>query len=247
MESTGIADQVQLSVETAELLRRGNKGHWLKPRKEAIEAKGKGRLETYFLAVDEQGHLVARRSASAAAGSNVSGEDSSSVTSSSSVVDSLGQVFTESFDKTAKRNRIAEWTVEVMTVLLKEIELRRLATNTRGDSFQTLHQLEQATSFKKGDQTVIGEVCDIVELPENDEMAARKEARLQLNDIELGDKVVQELRVYIQTIASMYRENGKSSSLLACSLFRLWFPSCLSRTFLSHTLVLSLRIHHRLS
>ena len=49
IESTGEANAVHLSSETAHLLELAGKGDWLSPRKDAVEAKGKGELKTYWL------------------------------------------------------------------------------------------------------------------------------------------------------------------------------------------------------
>jgi Adenylate and Guanylate cyclase catalytic domain len=45
MESNGIRDKVQLSQSTADILMTAGKGHWIKPREELIEAKGKGSMQ----------------------------------------------------------------------------------------------------------------------------------------------------------------------------------------------------------
>ena len=52
MESNGIKGKIHVSEQTAAALRRGGKGHWLTPRVDKIEAKGKGLLQTYFVSVD---------------------------------------------------------------------------------------------------------------------------------------------------------------------------------------------------
>jgi class 3 adenylate cyclase len=43
MESTGLKNQIQLSNDTADLLRAAGKGKWLVAREEKIVAKGKGK------------------------------------------------------------------------------------------------------------------------------------------------------------------------------------------------------------
>jgi class 3 adenylate cyclase len=48
MESTGQAGKIQLSEETAELLRIDNKGGWLTMREDKVAAKGKGTLQTWW-------------------------------------------------------------------------------------------------------------------------------------------------------------------------------------------------------
>lgn len=48
MESNSLPGRIHVSAETAELLRAANKGTWVTPREGGIEAKGKGRLETFW-------------------------------------------------------------------------------------------------------------------------------------------------------------------------------------------------------
>jgi hypothetical protein len=42
MESAGIANKIQLSQQTANLLEEAGKGHWLIARDDRIKAAGKG-------------------------------------------------------------------------------------------------------------------------------------------------------------------------------------------------------------
>ena len=49
MESTGQKGRIQLSQETADLLVKAGKGSWLEERRDMVEAKGKGTLQTYWL------------------------------------------------------------------------------------------------------------------------------------------------------------------------------------------------------
>jgi hypothetical protein len=49
MESTGIANCIQISQETADLLASANKSHWFKERDGKTAAKGKGELVSYHM------------------------------------------------------------------------------------------------------------------------------------------------------------------------------------------------------
>jgi hypothetical protein len=49
MESTGSINKIHLSKETAELLIGAGKAHWVMSREDLVEAKGKGRLQTFWL------------------------------------------------------------------------------------------------------------------------------------------------------------------------------------------------------
>lgn len=49
IESNGFKNRIHVSAETAELLCRAGKSHWVTPRRDKIEAKGKGLLQTYWV------------------------------------------------------------------------------------------------------------------------------------------------------------------------------------------------------
>ncbi len=51
MESTGLRDRIHISQDTADLLIAAGKSKWLTPRKEKVVAKGKGEMQTYWVAV----------------------------------------------------------------------------------------------------------------------------------------------------------------------------------------------------
>jgi hypothetical protein len=48
MESNSERNRIQVSQSTADLLIADGKGHWLTPRKDLVNAKGKGLLQTYW-------------------------------------------------------------------------------------------------------------------------------------------------------------------------------------------------------
>lgn len=49
MESTGIAGKIQVSQETADLIHRAGRDHWLTQRNGTVTAKGKGEMQVRFL------------------------------------------------------------------------------------------------------------------------------------------------------------------------------------------------------
>jgi class 3 adenylate cyclase len=49
MESTGEKNRIQVSEYTADLITQAGKGHWLIPREDVVEAKGKGMMKTFWL------------------------------------------------------------------------------------------------------------------------------------------------------------------------------------------------------
>jgi len=58
MESTGKAGKIQVSEETAELIRLDRKERWLIKREDKIHAKGKGELQTYWIDPQKDSHRV---------------------------------------------------------------------------------------------------------------------------------------------------------------------------------------------
>jgi Adenylate and Guanylate cyclase catalytic domain len=49
MESTSVRGKIQISSDTANLLIDGGKAHWIEPREDLIDVKGKGTMQTYWV------------------------------------------------------------------------------------------------------------------------------------------------------------------------------------------------------
>ena len=74
MESTGLPNRIQVSQETADLLIMAGKADWLQTRPDKVIAKGKGELQTYWLASPGRGvkqSLTASSSGSAELSSEI--------------------------------------------------------------------------------------------------------------------------------------------------------------------------------
>ena len=55
MESNGQVGKIQVSENTASKLREAGKSSWLTPRKDLVEAKGKGKMQTYWVEPNKGG------------------------------------------------------------------------------------------------------------------------------------------------------------------------------------------------
>jgi len=99
MESTGMKGRIQVSHTTAAILKESGKQHWLTARKDSVQAKGLGVLQTYFV--------------------NPSGHKGSSVTSDSAA-DSSGRLVTEPVFKPTTQ-RLVDWLTEIMAKDIKKI------------------------------------------------------------------------------------------------------------------------------
>jgi hypothetical protein len=98
MESTGQRDKIQVSQSTADLIVAAGKAEWLQQREDRVEAKGKGKLVTYW--VDRS------------KGRTLNNE-------TSSVVEA------EVDDATRKKQRLIDWNVDILMALLKNIVAQR--------------------------------------------------------------------------------------------------------------------------
>mgnify|MGYP000110481782 CR=1 FL=1 len=57
MESNGQKGRIQVSQATADLLTDAGKQHWLSAREDLVEAKGKGKMQTYWVEIDSDPSL----------------------------------------------------------------------------------------------------------------------------------------------------------------------------------------------
>ena len=76
MESNGSPGKIHLSQQTADRLLIEGLGHWIVPRKEVIEAKGKGRMQTYWMQVKQLNKKDDRSKTSEQAGGSKSSRSS---------------------------------------------------------------------------------------------------------------------------------------------------------------------------
>jgi hypothetical protein len=150
-----------------------------------VEAKGKGELQTYFLSGPPHRLL--------------SGDNSGWNGTPNPLVDSNDPAK----DK-EKRNRVEEWTVEVLASLLKEMVAAREARGVVPDPRSKIEELELSYVVRKGQSNVIDEVAEYVVLPDYSQC---KKYIKNAKEIDLGVEVMKELRGYVQSIASLYNDN----------------------------------------
>jgi hypothetical protein len=192
IESTGERNRIHLSQETAELLIVSGKGHWVEERTEKIHTKkGKDLLQTYWLTY--RGHSASGQSKS----SGSSDEDGHTAAGEHDYALPLPAV--NPFD--SKTQRLVEWTTDVLSRLLKDVVASRLSRESyraEGLPKESDHRIVRHETW-----TVLEEVVEIISLPEFDVRGAT--ARVDACNMELSDKVKQQLRDYVTIIASMYR------------------------------------------
>ena len=180
-----MVSKIQVSQSTAELIRLGKKGHWLTKREGGIEAKGKGRVQTWFV------------------------EPSSHASSNSSGSETLDDKDFHTMDD--KTRRLVEWNVEIMTKLLKQIVSRREAWQKLGrkgfaNNSRDSHSAAQTlSSHNVVGSTVLDEVLEVIELPAFDHRLEQDPTGT--SKVVLSTPVTTQLREFVSIIATMYRSN----------------------------------------
>jgi class 3 adenylate cyclase len=106
MESTGMRDKIQISQSTADLLMKAGKGHWLKEREDIVEAKGKGRMTTFWL------NPTIKNSGNSSFGESNSQSDSGESFIAPEMTSALNIV---------KNERYVVWMVELLVEHIKKI------------------------------------------------------------------------------------------------------------------------------
>jgi len=196
MESTGTPNRIQLSQTTADLLITNGKEHWITKREDKVKAKGKGDLTTYFLL-------------------SVKKKTSSTNSASTSKIDEVVLVKSGNQSKMVKtvqkRNRVADWVVEMLGKLLKEMKAKRKLTGVRADSEATIDALENrsvgaGSSVGLDNKTVIDEVAECLKLPGLYKTEKGGSAKPKI-PLPLDKEVMDELQHYVYSIASLYQKN----------------------------------------
>lgn len=194
MESTGQPGRIQVSTETAEILKASGRERWVTPRENRVDIKGKGELQTYW--------LVAK---GASPGSQTSSGDTSNA---KFVQRTLGDDYYRlSNDQTS---RIIEWNVDILTQVLKQIVARRNSRVWSGRKSSSTRSSgvvdERIIQAFEGETDPLDEVCEIIELPRFDSENYKKHAESP-DSIVLPPKVVNQLREYVKCLAGLYRSN----------------------------------------
>jgi hypothetical protein len=163
VESTSLPGRVQLSKDTAELVMKGGKGHWLEERKDRVSAKGKGEIETYWL----KATFYQQNATRSTTGSIVGEYDTESNDQAGVVGDGEGSTTGSSAKKTA---RLIDWNVKTLLGLLEQVVAHRNALAAVGKkTVDTPDVFKEST--RKTNANFLEEVKEIITLPEVDSKA----------------------------------------------------------------------------
>lgn len=186
---------MHLSKETADLLIKAGKESWIEPRVDLVEAKGKGKLQTYWLKKNFK-----------RAGTRSTESDHSQSSSSPESVAESASPSEDLADKTERTNRLISWNVETLLALLKHVIVHRNARTEAGKRGTLLTKSDTDQTVMNGISDCLGEVREIIALPEYDSTVAS--LAKDVEKVHVSREVKNEMRAFVGCVASMYRENA---------------------------------------
>lgn len=197
MESTGIVNRIQVSQQTADLLISVGKRLWLTPREDPVEVKGKGELRTYFISVKRD---TASVHTEALTDPNCTGSTDEQ------------RLALNPIEKIQKRNRVADWMVEILSSILREVLTNRQASHIKADNVRIIEALEVSQHRNLGITDHMSEASVALK---GETAVAQTGVKKDLSfpsravkSFELDSQVIAELRDYVQVIASLYNNNS---------------------------------------
>jgi Adenylate and Guanylate cyclase catalytic domain len=199
MESTGKRERVHLSEQTALQLIEKGREDWVVRREDTVEAKGKGKMATYWLKLASGDPTSESVAASSEVGDEKTHIPSGLIEESEWNVE-MPASKTNNFE--CRNERLAQWNSDLLLELLQRVVTRRAALQTSDIVTPPASQMHLMAMAKAiGDGTmVVEEVVEVIDMPEfvcaNDVMEA-----------ELSEVVVAQLRAFVAKIASMYNDN----------------------------------------
>jgi Adenylate and Guanylate cyclase catalytic domain len=225
MESGGKKERVHVSEQTALQLIKHGKEDWIVRREDVVEAKGKGKMVTFWLKLTG----ITRGAGSIANCSDRGNDETVSLVNQSNIVQCSGwnveMPASKTNDPDNRNDRLAEWNSEILLEILQRLVAHRAALQpSRNLSAEEL--TDMALTIGAG-STVVDEVAEIIEMPD---FVCMSSAEV----VELSDAVVTQLRDFVAKIALMYNDNpckcpGANTSSEHCP----WAHHCFVSTSVS--------------
>eukprot|EP00934_Nitzschia_sp_Nitz4_P005383 Nitzschia sp. Nitz4//scaffold17_size182527//44169//48060//NITZ4_001838-RA/size182527-augustus-gene-0.14-mRNA-1//-1//CDS//3329539292//5373//frame0 len=179
METTSLRGRIQLSSDTADLIIDAGRGQWVELREDLVEAKGKGKMQTYWLKPEKQG-VDTRKSLIAP-----------------SPVANMLEGNTEAGSE--EKERLIDWNLTVMMSLIEKI----MASRGKARRPSRADRLSMSNGLHEHGQRILDEVKEVIPLAEFDCQAV-----LRSDDYVVVPSIVRsELRDYIAQVCSLYVDN----------------------------------------
>jgi hypothetical protein len=194
MESNGCPSKIQCSQKTADLLIAAGKQHWLEKRHDLVEAKGKGKLQTYWIEPPSRG------------GSDHAADTTHSMSLSSETDAMHVMGFTQGVgDSSSQRlERLIDWNVDAFTCLLKRIVARRMTLEDSGSRHSNSSRQTSIEEMLPPCTKPRSEVSEVIVLP-GFEFNIKTSSKTEVPNISLSPEVSWQLRELISILAYMVR------------------------------------------
>lgn len=176
IESTGKKGRIQISLATASLLREAGKANWVVPREERVLAKGIGIIQTCWLSLK-----------AFSPGDISTSLDISSKESVKHTID--------------KRDALVDWHTEGLARFLKVVVAQQRASKKPGDVDSALTAAER--NLTRNRKAPIDEITEKIDFPEVFDLDKVQEAS---ESIALDQNVMMQLRSFVESIASTYKD-----------------------------------------
>jgi hypothetical protein len=220
-------NRIHISEDTARFITDGGKDHWLTPREEKVQAKGKGQLTTFF--------VFEKKDRRMSCASTSSGSDSSPTV-----------VITNNLSNDRRRRRLIDWHVDLFAGSIRKIVARRGpgSTTSMEKKVNNIDDDNSAGNSAISDGMVLDEVVEIIELPAFDPKASTA-PQIDPQLVHIDEDIMMQLRNYIFAISNKYNENRKSKKMSKSNVMYdriISKPAVLPFTFIQLSITLSM--HH---
>ena len=192
MEGSGIVNKIHVTQATADLLIRDGKHHWVTRRKEAIQAKGKGMVQTFWVEPKQTDSMAS--------------DDEDGISASSDSSESMDE---DDDPPTAddKTGRLVDWNVDILSRLLRQVIANRdTKTTSRRISLKAPHfrfEIEEEGS-------ILEEFSDVIDFIQPESKPVGPDA------VELPEHVSEQLRTFVKHVAGFYEDHPFHNFEHAC-------------------------------
>jgi len=200
IESNGLRNRIHLSEQTASLIMATGRKEWVSEREDAIEAKGKGTMKTYWLLTLRAAEKASSEADDEEDKEGGEGGDEQEYVPKASFMQRIAAMKESRASKERRIQRLVQWNSEMLVQLLKQVVARRQVLQRRKTSQAALSAM--AGNIGSGTM-IVEEVAEIITLPEFDAQACAGNA----TSVCLPEKVVEQVHSYVGTVAGMYRDN----------------------------------------
>ena len=215
MESTGKRNRIQISWSTAKLLVDAGKDRWIEPREDAVHAKGKGVLQTYWLVHRGRETGSIHSSYSIPAASSVSSDESSACSDDDIKIggmhgandlwgDEKGFLALPPSSRNAKNSRLVDWLADLLATSVRRLIAERdgSASQSKGPSS---HSFDPRTAALPAADMVFDEVVEAFSMPKFHVEKVKK--RVDPDTVYLPPQVEDQIKEFVTAIAERYRLN----------------------------------------